>query len=35
MAKQKVTTKRRVKKTGSNTRKCNMCGGKGYYTVKK
>ena len=34
MAKLKVTTKRRVRKTGGNRVKCNMCGGKGYYTKK-
>lgn len=36
MAKVTVTrTKTRTKKTKSNTRKCNICGGKGWYYVKK
>ena len=35
MATAKVTKKSRTKKGGKGTRKCNMCGGKGYIKVKK
>lgn len=35
MAKAKVTRKTRTRKGGSSTRKCNMCGGRGYIKVKK
>lgn len=31
----KTTTKTRVKKTKKSTRRCNMCGGKGYISLKK
>lgn len=34
-AKYTKTTKRRIRKGGSNTRKCNMCGGRGYIRLKK
>lgn len=36
-SRQKVTIKRRVRKTGGNSgyRKCNMCGGSGRIKVKK
>lgn len=34
--KQRVTVKTRVKKSpGNGYRKCNMCGGKGYYKAKR
>ena len=36
MAKAVVTRKRtRIRKGGKNTRKCNMCGGRGYIRLKK
>lgn len=36
-AKQTITVKRRVRKTGGNTgyRKCNICGGSGRIKVRK
>ena len=35
MAKAKVTHRTRTRKGGKSTRKCNMCGGRGYIRLKK